>query len=134
MSVIWKNMKTIELYERCIKDSKTIPPFINTRSEEHHIAFLIISDMIFEVSKLLKKVIMNDKQIKGYILDFEEVASGLDDIGSLTLYMSANNYVNNLVEDYLRESVSDEEYEIATNLRKFIFQRKQYTPYEGSDN
>ena len=120
-------MKTIELYERCIKDSKTIPPFINTRSEEHHIAFLIISDMIFEVSKLLKRVIMNDKQIKQYILDFEEVASGLDDIGSLTLYMSANQYVNNLVEDYLREAVSDEEYEIATNLRKFISQRKQYT-------
>jgi hypothetical protein len=83
--------------------------------------------MIFEVSKLLKKVIMNDKQIKQYILDFEEVASGLDDIGSLTLYMSANQYVNNLVEDYLREAVSDEEYEIATNLRKFISQRRQYT-------
>lgn len=70
---------------------------------------------------------MNDKQIKEYIIDFEEIASGLDDIGSLTLYMSANNYVNNLVEDYLREAVSDEEYEIATNLRKFISQRKQYT-------
>ncbi len=70
---------------------------------------------------------MNDKQIKEYIIDFEETASGLDDIGSLTLYMSANNYVNNLVEDYLREAVSDEEYEIATNLRKFISQRKQYT-------
>lgn len=120
-------MHTIELYQKIVQDSKSVPPFINTTSTEHYQAFKTISKLLIMIANLIQKRCFTDKQIYEFLQEFETVASNFDEISSITLYMSCNNYINNMVVHYLDESASDEEYECASNLKKFIEMRKKYT-------
>lgn len=126
-------MTTEEIYNSIIEDSKRIPSFINTRSKEHKMAFDILSNLIFMTSTLIQDHFLTENQVVYFVGEFEETASQFDDINSMTLFMSCNQYITNLIQRYHDEALENERYEVAANLKRFIDERRQWTYIQTQD-
>lgn len=120
-------MKTSQLFSQLVEDSKVIPPFINTRSREHHRAFNTLSTLIMLLTTLTTNTILTDKQIWTFLVEFEDMASAFDEITSLPLFMHCNYYINNIVEKSIQRALDLEEYENVSNLQRFLDLRKSYS-------
>jgi len=116
-----------EIFDKIISDSKRIPAFINTTSEDHHRAFLIVSDLLTELANIVLPRIMTDKEIFKFLIGFEETASSFEMVESMPLYLSCTSYINKRIEKYIDISKSLDEWETVSNLTKFKEYRDQYT-------
>lgn len=116
-----------ELFNECLREANTKPPFINNNNKAHKKPYETISSLISELTYLIKPMFINEKDIFSFLIGFEIVASeGFDSISSMTLYFSCINYINNFVDRYLIMANDTEEYETAKNFKVFRELRNKY--------
>ena len=116
-----------EIFDKIINDSKRIPAFINTTSEDHHRAFLILSDLLTELANIVLPRIMTDKEIFKFLIVFEEIASSFEMVESMPLYLSCTSYINKRIDYYISMAETLDEWETVSNLTTFKDYRDQYT-------
>lgn len=115
------------LFNKVISDSTTQPLFINKRKKEHKEAQVIIGNLISELSYLVQDRFMTDKEVYRFILNWYEILMGFDNLESITLYFTCLDYVNKLIDNYIKAAENLEEYEALSNLIKFKQLRDQDT-------
>lgn len=120
-------MTTEEIYNSIIESTTKIPSFINSKSKEHKMAFDILSNLIFMTSSLIQDHFLTDNQIIYFVGEFEETASDFDQINSMVLFMSCNQYINNLLSEVVEWARDSERYEVASNLTRFLNERKKWS-------
>lgn len=107
------------LFNKVISDATTQPPFINKRKKDHKEAFIIIGNLLSEISYLVQDRFMTDKEVYKFILNWYEIYMGFDCLESITLYFSCTGYINNMIDSYIKIAEITEEYEVLSNLTKF---------------
>ena len=110
-----------QLYNECIKDSKTIPSFLNLKISEHKLVLTVLTNCIIHLSELIVPTFKNDKQIHAHLIKWYEIMMGFDETASsLGLYMNCYSHLNDLLDKYISMALSIEEYESLSNLMKFV--------------
>ena len=116
-----------ELYKIIHKDASKIPPFINTKSDEHHTAYLVLSDLISYLSNLVQPRVLSDKELWKHLIEFEEIALGFCMIESMPLFLTIEAYLSKRISLYESWAIEYDEFETAANLKKFYDMRQNYS-------
>lgn len=113
------------LINTVISDSTRQPVFIKKNRKEHKEAYNIISTLLTELLYLIQDRFLTDKEVYKFIMNWYEIYMGFDLIESINLYFTSVIYINEMLDKYMLIAEQTEEYEVLSNLTKFIELKNQ---------
>jgi hypothetical protein len=107
-----------KVFSKIIKDAKTIPDFINTKSSDHKQAYDIINHLLLTIADLCVPYFKTDKAIVDFYFRYLDIEMGLQQLESNGLYILCIDYVDKCINSYIDISLLYEDFETHQNLKK----------------